>query len=155
MSSYDYRTTIVRLSYNVVRYTYDFASHHAIIVKSYVIVRLSFNCRTMSYDLPTISQTLSMRRKPIVSSVTTKLRLQYRSRVGENIRNLRCHPSHDVAAQYIYVTFHGIRVPGKCFIIDVIFVPLGHIRMWRVRLSWESRVTCSRVPYGAPLRERR
>ena len=38
------------------------ASHHAIIVKSYVIVRLSFDCSTMLYDLPTISQTLQMRR---------------------------------------------------------------------------------------------
>ena len=28
------------------------------------------------------------------------------------------------------MTFHGIRVPGKCFIIDVSLVPLGHIRMW-------------------------
>ena len=27
------------------------------------------------------------------------------------------------------VTFHGIRVPRKCFIIDVSLVPLGHIRM--------------------------
>ena len=49
------------------------------------------------------------------------------------------------ALSTVYVTFHGIRVPGKCFIIDVILVPLGHIRMWRVRLSWDSRVTCSRV----------
>ena len=31
--------------------------------------------------------------------MTTKLILQYRSRVGENVRNLRCHPSHDVAAR--------------------------------------------------------
>ena len=83
MSSYDYRTTLVRLSYDIVRFTYDLASHQSIIVKSYVIVRLSVDCRTMSYDLHTISQTLPMRRKPIVSSVTTKLRLQYRSLVGK------------------------------------------------------------------------
>ena len=49
--SYDYRTTIVRLSYDVVRFTYALASHQAITVKSYVIVRLSFDCRTMSYDI--------------------------------------------------------------------------------------------------------
>ena len=44
---------------------------------------------------------------------------------------------------------------GKYFIIDVSLVPLGHIRMWRVRLSWDSRVTGSRVSWGAPYRERR
>ena len=27
------------------------------------------------------------------------------------------------------VTFHGIRVPRKCFIITIGLVPLGHIRM--------------------------
>ena len=100
-SSYDYRTTIVRLSYDVVRCTYALASHQAIIVKSYVIVRLSFDCHTMSYDVvrcSTISHKLSMCRKPIVSGVTTKLRLQYRSRI-EDFRYLRCHPSHDVAAR--------------------------------------------------------
>ena len=47
------------------------------------IVRLSFDCRTISYYLPRISQTLPMRRKAIVSSMTTKPRLQYRSRFGE------------------------------------------------------------------------
>ena len=55
-----HRMTIVRLAYDVVRFTYDSASHQAIIVKSYVIVRLSFEvlwCQT-------ISQTLPMRRKP-------------------------------------------------------------------------------------------
>ena len=76
-----HRTTIVRFSYDIVRFNYDLVSHQAIIMKSYVIVRLSFDCRTMSYDLPTISQILLMRRKPIVSSVTTKLWLQYRNRV--------------------------------------------------------------------------
>ena len=110
-SSYDHRATliyrtilashhaiivksyvIVRLSYDVVRFTYASASHQSIIVKSYVIVRLSFDCST-------ISQKLSMCRKPIVFGVTTKLRLQYRSRIGGNFRNLRCHPSHDVAAR--------------------------------------------------------
>ena len=100
MSSYNYRTTIVRLSYDIVRFTYDLASHQAIKVKSYVIVRPAFDCHTMSYDLPVISQTLPMRRKPIVSSVTTKLRLQYRSRVGENARNLRCHPSYGSPMSY-------------------------------------------------------
>ena len=39
-----------------------------------------------------------MRRKPIVSSVTTKLRFQYRSRVGGG-GDIQCHPSHDVAAR--------------------------------------------------------
>ena len=34
---------------------------------------------------------------------------------------------------------------GKYFVIDVCLVHLGHIKMWRVRLSWDSRVTCSRV----------
>ena len=104
--SYDYRTTVVRLSYDyrstVVRFTYALTSHQAIIMKSYVIVRLSLDCRTMSYDVvrcSTISHKLSMCRKPIVSSVTTKLRLQYRSRIGENLINLRCHPSRDVAAR--------------------------------------------------------
>ena len=43
------------------------------------------------------------------------------------------------------VTFHGIQFPWEYFIIDVSLVPLGHIRMWRVRLSWDSLVTCSRV----------
>ena len=92
-----YHTTIVRLSYDVVRFTYDLASNQAIIVKSYVIVRLSFDCRTMLNDIPTIAQTLPMRRKPIVFSVTTQLRLQYRSRIEENLENLRCHLSHVVA----------------------------------------------------------
>ena len=43
------------------------------------------------------------------------------------------------------VTFHGTQFPREYFIIDVSLVPLGHIRMWRVQLSWDSRVTCSRV----------
>ena len=43
------------------------------------------------------------------------------------------------------VTFHGIQFPREYFIIDVSLVHLGHIRMWRVRLSWDSRVTCSGV----------
>ena len=43
------------------------------------------------------------------------------------------------------VTFHGIQFPREYFMIVVSLVPLGHIRMWRVRLSWDSRVTCSRV----------
>ena len=73
--SYDYRSTVVRLSYDVVTFTHDLASHQAIIVKSYVIVRLSFDCRTISHDLPTIAQTLPMCRKPIVFRVTTKLKL--------------------------------------------------------------------------------
>ena len=53
------------------------------------------------------------------------------------------------------VTFHGIQFPREYFIIDVSFVPMGHIRMWRVRLSWDSRVTCSRVSWRALSRERR
>ena len=44
------------------------------------------------------------------------------------------------------VTFHGIQFRGKYFIIDVSLILLGHIEMWRDRLSWESRVRCSRVP---------
>ena len=88
MASYDYRTTIVRLVYDVVQFSYDLDSHQAILVNYYIIVRLSFDCRT-----------LPMGRKPIASSVITKLKLQYRSRVGENVINLRCHPSHDVAAR--------------------------------------------------------
>ena len=51
----------------------------------------------MSYDLPTISQTLPMRRKPILSSVTPKLRLQYRSRVG-NILEIY-HVTHRTTSQ--------------------------------------------------------
>ena len=90
-SSHDHRATLI--------YKTMLGFHHAIILMSYVIVRLSFDCRTISYNLPTILQTLPIRHKPIISSVTTKLRLQYRSRVGENFRNLRCHPSHDVAAR--------------------------------------------------------
>ena len=43
---------------------------------------------TVIQSYNTISQTLPMRRKPIVSSVTTKLRLQYRSRVGGHRRSL-------------------------------------------------------------------
>ena len=43
------------------------------------------------------------------------------------------------------VTFHGIQFPRVYFIIDVSLVHLAHIRMWRVRLSWNSRVTCLRV----------
>ena len=56
---------------------------------------------------------------------------------------------------YMYVTFHGIQFPREYFIIDVSLAPLGHIRMWRVRLSWDSRVTCSRVSERALYRERR
>ena len=40
-----------------------------------------------------------MCREPIVYGVTTKLRLQFRSRIGESFRIIRCHPSHDVAAR--------------------------------------------------------
>ena len=43
------------------------------------------------------------------------------------------------------VTFHGIQFPWEYFIIDVSLVPLGHIRMWRVLLSWDSCVICSRA----------
>ena len=50
-----HRTTIVRLAYDIVRFTYDSASHQAIIVKSYVIVRLSFDCIMMSYDFTDIT----------------------------------------------------------------------------------------------------
>ena len=102
MSSYDYRTTIVRLSYGGVRFTYDLASHQAIIVKSYAIIRLSYDYRSTFVRCRTIN--LRFHRdydasQPIVSSVTTKLRLQYRSRIGGKFINLRCHPSHDIAAR--------------------------------------------------------
>ena len=127
-SSYDHRATLI--------YKTLLASHHTLTVKSYVIVRLSFDYRStvarchtiylcfgfspsnhsevvchrttivrLSYYVVrcstccTISHKLSMCRKPIVSGVTTKLRLQYRSRIGEHFRNLRCHPLHDVAAR--------------------------------------------------------
>ena len=53
------------------------------------------------------------------------------------------------------VIFHGMQFPRESFIIDVSSVPLGHIRMWRVRLSWDSRVTCSRVSERTLGRERR
>ena len=49
-----HRTTVIRSSYDhraTLIYKTILASHHAIIVKSYVIVRLSFDCRMMSYDL--------------------------------------------------------------------------------------------------------
>ena len=55
----------------------------------------------------------------------------------------------------IRVTFHGIQFPREYSIIVVSLVPLGHIRMWRVRLPWETRVTCSRVSWRALYRERR
>ena len=93
-----HRTTVIRSSYDhraTLIYKTILASHYAIIVKSYVIVRLSYDAVRCS----TISQKLSMCRKPIVSGMTTKLRLQYRSRIRENFRNIRCHPSHDVAAR--------------------------------------------------------
>ena len=44
-----------KYSRDVERFTYDSASHQAIIVKSYVIVRLSLDCRTMSYDFTDIT----------------------------------------------------------------------------------------------------
>ena len=55
------------------------------------------------------------------------------------------------------VTFHGtgIQFPREGFIIVVSLILLGHIKMWRVRLSWDSRVTCSRVSQRALYRERR
>ena len=78
--SYDYRSTIVR-------YTYDLASHQAIIVKSYVIVRLSFDCRTMSYDLPTISQTFNTDASQThrVQCDNKTIRLQYRTNIVYHI----------------------------------------------------------------------
>ena len=109
--SYDYRTTIVRLSYDyrttIVRLSYDYRTiylcfsfsprNHSEVVchRTTIVIR----CHTMSYDVvkcSTISHKLSMCRKPIVSGVTTKLRLQYRSRIWEHFRNLLCHPSHDL-----------------------------------------------------------
>ena len=76
---------IVRLSYDcrwtVVRFTFDSASHQAIIVKSYVIVRLSYDygltvvrCRTIYLRFHSHYTDAS---QPIVSNVTTKIRLQY------------------------------------------------------------------------------
>ena len=53
------------------------------------------------------------------------------------------------------VTFHGIQFPWENLIIDISLVHLGHTKMWHVRLSWDSRVTCSRVSWRALYRERR
>ena len=95
-TSYDFicdrkpSSRIVRHRTTVIRSSYDHPSE--VVCHRTTIVRLS-------YDLPTISQTLPMRRKPTVSSVTTKLRLQYSNQVGIFFRNLRCRPSHDVAAR--------------------------------------------------------
>ena len=96
---------IVRLSYNyrltVVRFSYDLASHQAIISRMSshdyhtTIVRLSYDVVRFTYDFTYITDA----SQPIVSSVTTKLRLQYRSRIGENIRNAWCYPLHDVAGR--------------------------------------------------------
>ena len=50
-----HRTTVIRSSYDhraTFIYKAILAFHHAITVKPYVIVRLSFDWRTMSYDLP-------------------------------------------------------------------------------------------------------
>ena len=54
--SYDLRTTSYRSHDHCTTLIYKalLPSHHAIIVKPYVIVRLSFDWRTMSYDLPMI-----------------------------------------------------------------------------------------------------
>ena len=94
-SSYDHHatliyTTIVRCRTIYLCFSFSPSNHSEVVHYDYrsTVVRCS-----------TISQTLSMCRKPIVSGVTTKLRLQNRSRIGENFRNLRCRPSHDVAAQ--------------------------------------------------------
>ena len=46
--SHDHCTTLIYI------YKAMLPSHHAIIVKPYVIARLSFDWRTMSYDLPMI-----------------------------------------------------------------------------------------------------
>ena len=43
------------------------------------------------------------------------------------------------------VTLHGMQFPREYFIIDISLVPLGHISMWRVLLSWDSRVICLRA----------
>ena len=52
---------------------------------------------------------------------------------GDSIVNISyCSP---LACDSYSVTFHGIQFPREYFIIDVILVPVGHIRMWRVRLS--------------------
>ena len=53
------------------------------------------------------------------------------------------------------MTFHGIQFLREYIIIDVSLVPLGHIRMWSVWLSWDYHVTCSRVSERALYRERR
>ena len=56
LPSYDLRTTSCRSHDHCTTLIYKamLPSHHAIIVKPYVIVRLSFDWRTMSYDLPMI-----------------------------------------------------------------------------------------------------
>ena len=45
--------------------------------------------------------------------------------------------------------------PRESFIIDVSSVPLGHLGMWRVQLSWYSRLACSRVSERTLYGERR
>ena len=96
---------IIGLSCDVVRRhttSCDVEGHRTIVVRhrrGRTTIDHDFNLyKTMSasHQREAISQTLPMRRNPIVSSVTTKLRLQYNSRYGENVRNLLCHPSYDV-----------------------------------------------------------
>ena len=45
--------------------------------------------------------------------------------------------------------------PWESLVIDVSSVPLGHLRMWRVQLSWYSRVACLRVYERTLYTERR
>ena len=93
--SYDYRWTVVRCRTIYLCFSFSPSNHSEVVCHRMTIVRLSYDVVRFTYDFTDIidvSQT-------IVSGVTTKLRLQYRSRSGGNFRNLRCHPSHDVAAR--------------------------------------------------------
>ena len=91
-TSYDMvrdRTTIVQ--FNRVQMMTS-ASRQTTIVKSYYLIRLSYDGRTMPYYFHTIIYLSQVRLKSIFSSVTTKLRLQYRSRAGNNHRYLEYCP---------------------------------------------------------------
>ena len=79
--SYDRRTTSLRSHDHraTLMYKSMLASHHAIIVKSYIIVRLSFDWRTIYLRFHRHYRCVA---NPSLT-VTTKLRLQYRSRVGK------------------------------------------------------------------------
>ena len=76
--SYDLRTTSYRSHDHCTTLIYKamLSSHHAIIVTPYVIVRISFDWRTMSYDLPRFSFPPS-NHSQVVCHRTTIVRLYY------------------------------------------------------------------------------